>query len=497
MISIKRATASSAVRRASEKALEAGRLRDALGRTSIFLAQCDPGLRYTWVAEGNAAYLPHKVVGKTDEDLLPPETAQILNEAKLRALKEGQVRSVEVEIAVRGEMRRFISHFNPLRDEGQEIIGLSIVRFDVTEAFKSRQLRERSNATLQATTDADGRMLSKELSNVLEILPEIMVVFDAKGEVTFESAAAAELFSELGADGLPEKIGTRVRDAIKKGIDYRAVDYKAAIPITVGGRTREFLPHAIAIRSSAGRRRGALLLLQDITEFHLLDQVKSNLIGTVSHELRTPVTAVQFPLLLLLEESPELGSLTGMQRKFVEGACGQVDRLMNTLNMLLDLTRFEDGGAELDTVVTEPACVLNDAIEAVSQHVTMAGLEIELKVAKVLPPVRVDPQRIQHVLTNLITNAVKYSPRGSVLTIGARKLESGVRFYVTDRGTGIEKKFQGRLFERFFKVPGSDGTGLGLAIVREFVVAHGGTVGVESAPDLGSTFHFTLPEAGG
>jgi signal transduction histidine kinase len=115
-----------------------------------------------------------------------------------------------------------------------------------------------------------------------------------------------------------------------------------------------------------------------------------------------------------------------------------------------------------------------------------------------LPPVKVESQQIGHVFSNLINNAVRYSPRGEEIVLGARPENGGVRFTVADKGPGIEPQYQSRLFDKFFRVPGQEpaGAGLGLSIAREIVHAHNGSIGVNSHPGQGSEFYFILPGVG-
>jgi signal transduction histidine kinase len=182
----------------------------------------------------------------------------------------------------------------------------------------------------------------------------------------------------------------------------------------------------------------------------------------------------------------------------VEAARDESERLLRILNDLLDLARLEQGNSDLFRERTAPVELVQRAGELMRDAFKVKGLTWFCELDPELPPVLVDRQRINHVFTNLITNAIKYSPAGGEIVIrAARSADGGVEFTVRDSGQGIPLEFQDRIFDRFFRVPGQTktGAGLGLSIAREIVVAHGGRIGVRSQTDRGSEFYFILAGA--
>jgi two-component system, NtrC family, sensor histidine kinase KinB len=165
---------------------------------------------------------------------------------------------------------------------------------------------------------------------------------------------------------------------------------------------------------------------------------------------------------------------------------------------LLDLSRIESGRAELFPLPTAVTHLIDSAMEEHKAEAVQAGLDFTFDFP--LPEARVlaDHERIGHVFSNLIVNAIRHTPKGGSVTLGAREVNGAVRFTVTDTGKGIPQEYQARIFEKFFRVPDTEprGTGLGLYIAREIVAGHGGDIGLESVPGTGSTFWFTLPVAG-
>jgi signal transduction histidine kinase len=168
---------------------------------------------------------------------------------------------------------------------------------------------------------------------------------------------------------------------------------------------------------------------------------------------------------------------------------------LRILNDLLDLARLEEGNAGLRTEPVAPTKLLIGAMKEMAGKITAKGLNVNFMIEPDLPVVPVDRQRINHVFTNLISNAIKHSPENGEIVLGARLVkENDVEFNVTDQGPGIPEEYHTRIFDRFFRVPGQpqSGAGLGLSIAREITVSHGGHIGVRSAPGQGCTFYVVL-----
>jgi signal transduction histidine kinase len=241
---------------------------------------------------------------------------------------------------------------------------------------------------------------------------------------------------------------------------------------------------------------GVAVVLYDITRFRLMDDLKTNLLATVSHELKTPLTSVRMALHILSEKT--VGPLTSQQHDLVSMARTEAERLLGILNDLLDLTRLEDGNARLHKEKVPAATLVRKVTEESRDAVSARNLKLRCAVEPELPEVWVDRQRISHVFTNFISNAVSHSPEGAeILLRAARTTEGGVQFSVIDQGPGIPEEYQVRIFDRFFRVPGQAraGAGLGLSIAREITLAHGGRIGVKSQPGRGSEFFFILAGA--
>ena len=240
--------------------------------------------------------------------------------------------------------------------------------------------------------------------------------------------------------------------------------------------------------------QGVIVTSRDITERKQVERLKDELVSTVSHELRTPLTSLRgFTELMLTRDLAR-----DQQRKFLEIIQGESIRLTNLLNDFLDIQRLESGRqaynfspTPLEALIREVAAI---HIPDTGPHAFVAEFPDQL------PRVRADADRLRQVLSNLISNAIKYSPNGGRITVGAHSHEEKVIVWVADQGMGIPAEAVSHLFTKFFRVDNGDtrkigGTGLGLALVKNIVGAHGGEVWVESTEGVGSTFFFTLPVA--
>ncbi|MDB6109495.1 MAG: hypothetical protein JWR69_1245, partial [Pedosphaera sp.] len=230
----------------------------------------------------------------------------------------------------------------------------------------------------------------------------------------------------------------------------------------------------------------------------LLDDAKTNLVATVSHEIKTPLTSVRMELHLLSERT--VGPLTPRQDELVVAAREDAERLLRILNDLLDLTRLEEGNTGLRREETTPTELVQSVADMMREAMKAKDLKLNCEIEPDLPTVLVDRQRIYHVFTNLMHNAIKYSLPGGEIALQARQSEDhGVQFSVLDRGPGIPGDYQDLIFDRFFRVPNQTktGAGLGLSIAREIVLAHGGRIGAKNRPEGGSDFHFVLAGADG
>lgn len=353
----------------------------------------------------------------------------------------------------------------------------------------------------RANTSEKLLRLNMTIRATLASFPDPIFVLNSEGVIEFRNPEADNLALKLlfsGVMRLPKKVDERVEQVRATGKDYLPAQFTDAIKFHIDGQDLYFLPRIVLLRDDKDVVFGVAVILENVTRMLLLDDVKSNLISTVSHELRTPLTSVRMALYLLVEKT--VGPLNEKQHDLVDTAREDADRLLRTLNDLLDLAKLEQGPTLLDLRTVTPAKLVENAVYAVREPAAAASITVTTEIMPNLPEIRLDQQRIAYVFANFLTNAIKYSPIGSSVRVQAglgqtRAGRASLRFSVRDQGPGITPEHQEHIFERFYRVPGTNksGAGLGLSIAREIVVAHGGEIGVLSTPGGGSEFFFVVP----
>ncbi len=230
--------------------------------------------------------------------------------------------------------------------------------------------------------------------------------------------------------------------------------------------------------------------------FHELNEAKTNFIATVSHELKTPLSSIKMSARLLTDL--RVGALNSEQQELTRSITDDADRLLKITGELLNMSQVETGNIQLKLQPANPAMIVNQAIQAVSFQAQQRKISIHTELAENLPFIQADVEKTSWVLINLLTNAIKYSPEESGIEVAAFRKQDKVEFIVKDHGKGIDEKYLPRIFERYFKVPGThdrNGTGLGLSISKEFIEAQGGKIWVDSRLGEGSSFGFTFSAA--
>ncbi len=240
---------------------------------------------------------------------------------------------------------------------------------------------------------------------------------------------------------------------------------------------------------------GDVIILRNITIFKELDFAKTNFIATVSHELKTPIASIKMSLQLL--EKSETGKINEDQKQLIESIKEDSQRLLKITGELLDISQLETGNIHLSIEKCNPYEIVNYAADAVKVQAEQKQIELIIEAENDLPAVIADSEKTGWVLINFLTNAITYSSIQSKIIVKLKKENNQVVFQVIDNGKGIDKRYQSKVFDKYFQIPGSNktGTGLGLAISKEFIEAQGGTIGVESELGLGSTFYFKLATA--
>ena len=415
-----------------------------------------------------------------------------------------------------GEFIWEAASISPITDEEGTITHFLEVKEDISErkqAEKERerlleQLRETNGRLVAANTESQRR--AAELDATIDSIADGVIIFGPAGEaVRMNGTAERMLGLRLEQLRLPQEERIRLlRMETPDGAPLpleEAPAVRAARGETVrgyvmiihslDGRTLWVAASAAPIRAPDGGILGSVVTLTDITELHELQEQREDLVRMVSHDLRIPLTSVQGQAQLLarlLERSGQDGQL----RRSAEAIAVGTRRMNAMIQDLVDVARVESRQLVLKRTRVDVRSFVLDLKQR------MVGVldtdRIQVEIPEGLPPVWADPDRLERVLTNLLSNALKYSRPDTEVRVMARKLDPELQISVSDRGAGIPAGDIPHLFDRFYRVKGTrkaEGLGLGLYISRMLVEAMGGRIWVESQPGKGSTFNFTLPIA--
>ncbi|MFZ6664746.1 ATP-binding protein [Peijinzhouia sedimentorum] len=240
---------------------------------------------------------------------------------------------------------------------------------------------------------------------------------------------------------------------------------------------------------------GHVILLRNVTEYKELDSAKTNFIANVSHEFKTPISSIKMSLQLL--ENNRVGKLNEEQKNLISSIKDDANRLLKFTGELLNMTQVESGNIQLSIMPSDPKEILQYAINATKIQAEQKQIKIEINCPEVVSMIQADNEKTAWVITNLISNAIRYSYDNSIIYLRVIETEKNIKISVKDTGQGISPQYMDKIFDRYFRVPGTkkEGTGLGLSISKEFIEAQGGQISVESEFGAGSTFTLTLSKS--
>jgi two-component system phosphate regulon sensor histidine kinase PhoR len=370
---------------------------------------------------------------------------------------------------------------------------------------KGAEMQSLARALNQMAAQLDERLATITRQNdqqraVFASMVEGVLAVDSEGRILDLNAAAGR-FLEL----VPGSVLGRSLQETVRNLDFQAfvaqslaADTPTEGEIILYGQDERFLQlHGSALADPAGRKLGALVVLNDITRVKRLETVRRDFVANVSHELKTPITALKGCVETLSDRSarnPE------DEARFIAMMDRQVGRLNAIVEDLLSLSRIEHD-AERRGIPMEPGAIC-DVIRRASLNFAGAAAARKIVIETSCPETLSAPINaalLEQAVGNLIDNAVKYSGEGTRVLVSAMARETEIEIRVADQGPGIEKKHLSRIFERFYRVDQArsrslGGTGLGLAIVKHIALAHGGSASVESIPGQGSVFTLRIPK---
>ncbi|WDF45884.1 ATP-binding protein [Chryseobacterium sp. KACC 21268] len=290
-----------------------------------------------------------------------------------------------------------------------------------------------------------------------------------------------------------------IRNIIKDIIEENKKSTSETMKIYADGKESYFEKEIIDINVvPTGEKEsqfiGQVIMLRNITPFKELDLAKTNFLGTVSHEFKTPISSIQMGLQLL--ENEQIGMMNEEQKTLVNGIKEDANRLLKITKELLNITQVESGAIQLNIQASDIRMIIEDAINANKSAAEQKHIIFKINIENGLREVLADAEKTAWVLNNLLSNAVRYSHENSEIHVKVEKVEYKIQFSVIDKGQGIPSQYVSKVFDRYFKIPGTkkEGTGLGLTISKQFIEAQGGEIFVESELGMGSKFIFNLLE---
>jgi len=336
-----------------------------------------------------------------------------------------------------------------------------------------------------------------------------MMILDEAGVMQNLNPAAARMYGYTREEMIGRNVAMLFEDPPSEEDVAAFLKWLLARPADDLGRVREFagrrgdgsrFPSDVAVspvRLAAGQCYVAIV--RDITHRKQVEQMKNEFVSTVSHELRTPLTSIAGSLGLL--RGGAVGELPERGARLIEIAHDNSERLIRLINDILDVEKMESGKIAFDLRHVYLKPLLTSAVEGMQGFAAGFDVRLDLQEVPADAVVVADEDRLTQVITNLLSNAAKFSPSGGTVTVEVGPVERGYRITVADRGDGIPMAFRDRIFGRFAQADSSDtrakgGTGLGLSIAREIVTRLGGTIGFDSEEGRGTAFHVDLPAAG-
>lgn len=380
---------------------------------------------------------------------------------------------------------------------GGDVIGvLSVQHYQTPDAYDTAQLQLLQAIASQAASALHNAQLYQtithersKLAAVLHDIGDIVIVLDQEKKVIIFNPAAEVCFRISSTEIIGRPLSflglTELNHVIMDMPTTATSESKTCDIGTPEGRT-------FHINLSPFSMKGWVLVMQDITPLKELEQLRAEWIAAVSHDLKNPITAIQLSCNLL----GKTGQLNDDQKRIVDAIQDNGHRMIDLVTNILDMARLE---AEpfLAQKEVKPATILLQALNQVKPLAKEKRQALTHDLMSKPPKILGDPNALTRALANLLSNAIKYTQEEGRITVSVTANTHSVQFEVTDTGRGIPPEAMPHLFDRFYRVPGSDeiaeGTGLGLNIVKRIVERHGGKIRVESEVGKGSSFAFTIP----
>jgi PAS domain S-box-containing protein len=390
----------------------------------------------------------------------------------------------------------------PVRSKGR-VLAVMWVGYDTARRFEDSEIDLLSTLASQTAVLVENALLfqsaeggRRRLAAILASTTDAVLVTDRDDRILLVNPAAERAFGVVADAVVGHKIGeaglepvlARVFKEPLSSADSEALTEEVPLP---DGHT--LYASVSAILSADGERLGRVAVMRDITHFKELDELKSEFVATVSHDLRAPLTFMRGYATML----PMVGELGEQQSEYVEKILQGVSQMNVLIDDLLDLGRIE-AGVGLERKPCHLGAIVVEAVDGMRVRAAAKGITLRMESTAGVAVIAGDAALLRQSVTNLVDNAIKYTPSGGSISVGLSVRNNQAVIQVADTGIGIAPDDQVRLFEKFYRVKRRDtatveGTGLGLAIVKSIVERHDGRVWVDSELGKGSAFYISLP----
>jgi two-component system sensor histidine kinase VicK len=460
----------------------------------------DSGRRYYTVA------LPIEGALLSEEDVMDvsvvylqeplDHTYQVLQEVRLRLLT-ATLLAIAVTVVLGTLAAQTI--IKPIQEITSKAARLAEGKFDIEVQVKSpdeigklagvfNYLTAQLRATLSELNDD-----KMKLEAILTQMTNGVVAIDVQGNVIHANIRARDMLGLSATEDsnqIFEKLNLGDMERLLKGSGPKVSEVYLTTPYEISIRA-----YAAPFHGADGQISGIIVVLQDVTEEERLEQMRREFVANVSHELRTPLTTIKSYAETLLEGALESRETSG---RFVSVINDEADRMTRLVKDLLTLSQFDYQAKYMEKGPTLLDELILDVADKLAVSAQRRGLKFKTDFPEEVPAVLANSDKVEQVLVNIISNAIKYTDQGSDISVSLRVLPEFVMVSVKDQGPGIPLEDQPRIFERFYRVDKArarelGGTGLGLAIAKQIVEAHGGRIGLDSEPGRGTEIFFTLP----
>jgi PAS domain S-box-containing protein len=514
------------------------RFRVSLESSPVVVFNQDRELRYTWIHNPKDPLAAEQVLGRTDFDLLPAGDAECLARIKRGVIESGEGTRETVRTTLDGAALYYDLTVEPLRDRAGRVVGITCAAWEVSERRRSereqRFLAEVGEVLMRtgndeaATLDELARLAVRDLADwfivdvvegaevrraVLHADPAKSTLAHALATIPLVRERQHLLYEPIRAQraALVSQVDERYLERVAQGPEHlalmRALELRSfiAVPLLARGRLlgafgliSSRVDHHYDERDLGLAQQLARVAALAVDNARLYDTAqraiaaRDEILGIVAHDLRSPLHSVSLTSELLARREAGSPDATARAVEAIRRAVRRMDRLIQDM---LDVVRMEARPLAIEPAPVDPRDLLEEALGAQTGAASRSLVRIGLEIAGGLPCVHADRGRLLQVFDNLIGNAIKFTPPGGEIVLGAVAAGGEVRFRVADTGVGMSEEQRLHAFDPFWQARKADrrGAGLGLRIVRGIVEAHGGRVWVESEPGRGTALYFTLP----